>query len=212
MAVETSQTLHRGLLALEQLTSHPGGLSVTELAARLEVNRTIAYRLVATLEQHALVRKDAQGRLYVGLGVLHLASAVHPVLRDLAVPILRALADQLGCTAHLTVAEGEEGLAVAVVEPSWTDFHVSYRIGSRHRLAQGAAGKAILLGRDGGSGPTYVTTVGELQSGARGLAAPVLGVPGIEASIGIVTMGDLDPAVAVDPVVAAAARMADGLR
>lgn len=212
MPAETSQTLHRGLLALEELTSNPGGLSVTELAARLGINRTIAYRLIATLEQHALVRKDAQGRLYVGLGVLHLASAVHPVLRDLAVPVLRELADQLGCTAHLTVAEGAEGLAVAVVEPSWTDFHVSYRIGSRHPLGQGAAGKAILLGRDGGSGPAYVTTVGELQSGARGLAAPVLGVSGIEASVGIVTMGDLDPEVAVPPVVEAAARMGAGLR
>ncbi len=212
MAAETSQTLHRGLLTLEELAAAPHGLSVSELAVRLGVNRTIAYRLVATLEQHSLVRKDTQGRLHVGLGVLHLASAVHPVLRDLAVPVLRSLADQLGCTAHLTVADGSEGLAVAVVEPSWTDFHVSYRVGSRHQLDQGAAGKAILLGRDGARGPTYVTTVGELQAGARGLAAPVRDLEGMEASVGIVTMGELDPAVAVAPVVEAADRMSASLR
>ncbi len=74
--------------------------------------------------------------------MLHLASAVQPVLRDLAGPVLRRLAETVGCTAHLTVAEGAEALAVAVVEPSWTDFHVGYRVGTRHPLAQGAAGRA----------------------------------------------------------------------
>src|SRR5690349_11151407 len=145
---------------------------MTELAARLEVNRTIVHRLVTTLEGHALVRRDAQGRLRVGLGVLRLGAAVQPVLRDLAMPVLRALAEAVGCTAHLTVADGEEALALAVVEPSWTDFHVGYRVGARHPLSSGAAGKAILLGRAADPTP-YVVTVGELQSGARGLAAPV---------------------------------------
>src|SRR5690606_8626113 len=108
----------------------PDGLTVTEAAGRLDVPRTVAYRLVSTLEQHALVRRDGRGRLHLGLGVLHLASAVQPVLRDLAAPVLRSLAEAVGCTAHLTVAEGEEALALAVVEPSWTDFHVGYRVGS----------------------------------------------------------------------------------
>ena len=65
----------------------------------------------------------------------------------LSVPIRterRATAvEKVGCTAHLTVVEGAEALALAVVEPSWTDFHVSYRVGTRHPLAQGAAGKAV---------------------------------------------------------------------
>ncbi len=203
MPAETSQTLDRGLRVLDVLAASPGGLSVTELAARLEVSRTIAHRLVTTLEQHALVRRDGRGRLHVGLGVLRLASAVQPVLRDLAVPVLRRLAEEVGCTAHLTVADGTEALAVAVVEPSWTDFHVGYRVGSRHPLRQGAAGKAILLGRESGSAP-YAVTAGELQAGARGVAAPVRGVEGLEASLGIVTLGELD-VDAIGPVVAAAA-------
>lgn len=207
MATETSQTLDRGLRVLDVLASTPGGLTITELAARLEVNRTVVYRLVSTLEQHALVRRDARGRLHVGLGLLHLASAVHPLVRDVAVPVLRELAEQVGCTAHLTVTEGDEALALAVVEPSWTDFHVSYRVGSRHPLTQGAAGKAILLGRGAEPAP-YVLTSGELQAGARGLAAPVLGVHGLEASVGVVTLGDLDESVLGPRVAAAAAEVA----
>jgi DNA-binding IclR family transcriptional regulator len=207
MPAETSQTLDRGLRVLDVLKVSPGGLTVTELAARLGVNRTVVYRLVSTLEQHALVRKDGHGRLHVGLGVLHLAAAVQPVLRDLAVPVLRGLAEKAGCTAHLTIADGEEALALAVVEPSWTDYHVSYRIGSRHPLRQGAAGKAILLGRGQGAG-RYVETIGEIQPGAHGVAAPVLGLDGLEASVGIVSLGDFGADEFGPQVVSAAAEVA----
>jgi DNA-binding IclR family transcriptional regulator len=208
MTAETSQTLDRGLRVLSVLARSPGGLTVTELSSAVGVNRTVVYRLVATLEQHGLARRDATGRLHVGLGVLALARGLQPVLRELANPVLRRLAEELGTTAHLTVADGGEALAIAVVEPSWTDFHVAYRVGARHPLSQGAAGKAILLGRrraqDGSVDEDFVQTVGELQAGARGIAAPVMGVEGLEASVGIVTLGDLDTA-AVGPVVASAA-------
>jgi DNA-binding IclR family transcriptional regulator len=206
MAAETSQTLDRGLRVLEVLAGTPNGLTITALAARVGVNRTVVYRLVATLEAHGLARRDAAGLVHVGLGVLSLARGLQPVLRELAAPVLRGLAEDLGMTAHLTVADGGEALAIAVVEPTWTDFHVGYRVGARHPLGQGAAGRAILLGRgqeQPGSG-RYVETAGELQAGARGVAAPVLGVDGLEASVGIVTLGDLD-ATAVGPVVIAAA-------
>ena len=211
MAGEISQTLDRGLRVLDVLAATPDGLTMTELAARLDVNRTVVHRLVGTLERHALVRRDARGRLRVGLGVLRLGASVQPVLREVATPVLRHLAEAVGCTAHLTVADGEEALALVVVEPSWTDFHVGYRVGSRHPLVQGAAGRAILLGRAADPTP-YVVTVGELQSGARGLAAPVRDVPGLEASIGIVTLDSgLDEAAAGPQVQRAAADLASRL-
>ena len=207
MAAEISQTLDRGLRVLDVLAASPDGLTVTELAARLEVNRTVVHRLVGTLERHALVRRDPHGRLRVGLGVLRLGAAVQPVVREAALPVLRNLAEAVGCTAHLTVADGEEALALAVVEPSWTAFHVAYRVGSRHPLSTGAAGKAILMGRGGDETP-YVVTVGELQTGARGLAAPVRGIIGLEASVGIVTMdAGLDEANAGPLVEGAAAEI-----
>jgi DNA-binding IclR family transcriptional regulator len=211
MPAETSQTLDRGLRVLKVLAESPEGLTVTELSNRLVVNRTVVYRLISTLEQHGLVRRDARSRLFVGLGVLQLAAAVQPLLRDLAMPVLRSLAEAIGSTAHLTVADGDEALALAVVEPTWTDFHVAYRVGARHPLSQGAAGKAITL-LDGGES-SYAVTSGELQSGARGLAAPVRGVEGLRASVGIVTLnGAIDESVVAPQVIAAAAEVAERLR
>ncbi len=213
MAAETSQTLDRGLRVLEVLAATPTGLTITTLAAEVGVNRTVVYRLVATLEAHGLARRDAAGLVHVGHAVLSLARGLQPLLRELAGPVLRGLAEELGMTAHLTVADGEEALAIAVVEPTWTDFHVGYRVGARHPLAVGAAGRAILLGRgvEQAGGHGYVETAGELQAGARGVAAPVLGVETLEVSVGIVTLGDLDPARVGPVVVAAAARVATRL-
>lgn len=193
---ETSQTLDRGVRLLQLLAdSGSGGLSITDLAGRLGVGRPVVYRLVATFADHDLVRRTDDGRVRLGLGVLRLSSAVQPGLRAAARPVLRELAETAGATAHLTIVDGGEALAVATVEPSWTDYHVSYRVGTRHPIGQGAAGKAIAAGRTGAVGA--VSSIGELQAGARGVAAPVLGVAGLEASIGVVTVGELDDAVVV---------------
>lgn len=190
MAAESAQTLERGLRLLRLLADGKGGRTPTELSAELSLSRPAVYRLVTTLLSEGFVRRDAEGRVHLGFGVLVLAQAVQPLLRAAALPTLRRLAEDVGATAHLTVAEGDDGLAVAVVEPSWTNMHVAYREGSRHSLLLGAAGQAILALREGRA--DYLVTEGQLQEGARGIAAPVAGLPWLEASVGVVTFGPLD--------------------
>ncbi|WP_340561206.1 IclR family transcriptional regulator [Streptomyces sp. GSL17-111] len=214
MTAETSQTLDRGLRVLKLLADTDHGLTVTELSHKLGVNRTVIYRLLATLEQHSLIRRDLGGRARVGLGVLGLGRQVHPLVREAALPSLRSLAEEVGATAHLTLVDGSDALAVAVVEPSWTDYHVAYRPGFRHPLDRGAAGRAILAGRHPDADPaaSYVLTHGELEAGASGAAAPLLGVAGIEGSVGVVMLSDSVPEKVGDRVVAAAQEVADALR
>ncbi|WP_239115186.1 helix-turn-helix domain-containing protein [Planotetraspora kaengkrachanensis] len=204
MTAESAQTLERGLRLLRLLADGHGGHTPTELAHELGLSRPAVYRLLTTLQEEGFARRDAEGRVHLGFGVLTLAQAVQPLLRAAALPALRTLAERAGATAHLTVAEGDDGLAVAVVEPSWTDFHVAYREGSRHPLTRGAAGLALLALRSGSLEPPLHLTRDQLQEGARGLAAPVRGLAGLEASVGVVTFSDLD-VDAVGPLVLAAA-------
>jgi hypothetical protein len=219
---ESAQTLDRGLRLLHLVADVPGGLTVTEAAGRLGVGRAVVYRLAEALAGHGMLRRDSDGRLKLGPGVLHLARRAQPLLADAAVPVLRGLAERTGVTAHLTLADGPEGVAVAVVEPSWTTFHVAYRTGARHPLTLGAAGRAILAGRaaadgsapgaaaDGHAGsPVLAVSSGELQPGAHGVAA---GVPGLEASVGIIALEPLDVDVVGPQVTAAAAALAEALR
>lgn len=203
---ETAQTLDRGLQVLQTLGA-PGsvrGLTMSELAERLGLARPVVYRLVATLDARGFVTRGEDGRYRLGLGVARLQYAVRPVLVEVARPVLQELADRAGATAHLTVAEGEHAVALLVIEPTWTDFHVAYRVGSRHPLERGAAGRAILEERSGTADGT-TTTTGELQLGAYGVAAAVPGILGIEASVGVITMGPPPPVD--DQVLAAAGRL-----
>ncbi|GAA3448911.1 IclR family transcriptional regulator [Dactylosporangium matsuzakiense] len=209
VATETAQTLDRGLRLLHLVADTPAGLTMTEAAEALGVGRAVVYRLVATLTEHGMVRRDRAGRLRLGAGLLHLARRAQPLVADAALPALRRLAETVGATAHLTIADGGEAYALAVVEPSWTQFHVAYRTGSRHPLEQGAAGKAILAGRRGDY--AAVTTTGELQPGAHGVAAAIPQVDGLEASVGVVALTALDPASVPPEVTTAAATIARAL-
>ncbi|MBA3293891.1 MAG: helix-turn-helix domain-containing protein [Geodermatophilaceae bacterium] len=207
MGAETSQSLERGLRLLRLLADAPSPMTVTALADALQTHRPVVYRLITALARQGMVHRDADGRWRLGLGVLHLAQRLHPLLRDAAAGPLRRLAEDVGATAHLTIADGEEALAVAVIEPSWTDYHVAYRVGSRHPLDRGAAGLAILaLGA--ATEPGYQATSGELQPGAHGIAAPVTGVSDLRASVGVITLGEL----AVDEVGERVIRAADEIR
>ena len=209
VATETAQTLDRGLRLLRLVADTPAGLSMTEAAQHLGVGRAVVYRLVAALTEHGMVRRDRAGRLRLGAGVLQLARRAQPLIADAALPALRRLAEAVGATAHLTIADGGEAYALAVVEPSWTQFHVAYRAGSRHPLEAGAAGKAILAGRSGNFGA--VSTSGELQAGAFGVAAAVPGVEGLEASVGVVALTALDPVSVPSQVAGAALAVAESL-
>lgn len=205
MPKETSQTLDRGLRVLSVLADSPEGLTVTEVAAALGVSRTVVYRLIVTLEQHGLVRRGTDGRCRLGLAVLTLARQVQPLLRDAAMPVLRRLAEGIGATAYLGMVDGQDLLAVAVAEPPRSDVHVAYRLGSRMPLELGAAGRAVLAARTAAGrplDPPWVVSTGD-SPGSSGIAAPVLGIPGVEAAVGVAVA---TPPEDVGPRVARAAQ------
>ena len=162
MAAETSQTLDRGLRLLEVIAESPDGLTVTELSTQLDVGRTVVYRLVVTLEAHALIRRGSDGRCRLGLGLLTLGRAVQPAVRDAAIPSLRLLADAVNATAHLTIAEGGDGLTALVVEPSRSDVHVAVRLGARQPLEATAGGRVLQQskGAQQGCAAAWASTAG----------------------------------------------------
>lgn len=188
--VETAQTLDRGLRLLALVAERPEGVSVSVAAELLGVGRTVVYRLAATLAQHGLLHREGSGPLRLGIGILALARHAQPLLARAALPVLRGLAEELGVTAHLTVEDGGEALALLVVEPSWTTMHVAYRTGSRHPLESAAGGQAILSGRRDDA--HWTVSTGGFQPGAHGIAAPVLGIEGLAASVGVVSFTSLD--------------------
>lgn len=215
MAAETSQTLDRGIRVLEEVAESTEGLTITELASRLGIGRTVVYRLVVTLEKHALIRRSGDGKCRLGLGVLAMGRQLQPVVRDAAFPALRMLADAVGCTAYLSLVDGPEAVAALVAEPSRSDMHVTYRVGSRSSLEAAAAGRAILAARTAGPrplDPPWVVASEDGAPGVFGLAAPLIGVPGLEASVGVVSFREIDEADTGPRVARAAGEISRVLR
>jgi len=213
-----AQTLGNGLRVLEVLASHPRGLGVVAIAAALGVHRTVAYRLLGTLRAHNLVTQEADGRHTLGLGLLELSGSVRTDLRRIAEPHLAELAEKVGATAFLTVADESEGVSVCVVEPRNAGLHIGYRMGFRHLLTVSAAGLAILAGRPAELGERseierarrrgYAVTNGELQAGAWGLAVALPAPEGwAGASIGVVALSELQ----AEPIAAMVRAAAEAL-
>jgi len=209
MTAETSQTLDRGLTLLTLLADHPEGMRVSEIAAELGIGRTVVYRLVVTLEKHALLRRAADGRCHVGLGLIGLARQVQPLLREAAIPPLRRLADATTATAHLTITDGADGLVVvAVAEPPRAEVFVGLRVGSRSVLEDSAAGQAVLLSRRGDTRPVVSPA---RNPGSVASAAAALSVPGIEAVVGVYVLTAPDEKV-LSELIAARDAIASRLR
>jgi DNA-binding IclR family transcriptional regulator len=139
-----SQTLSRGIRILEVLADAPGPLTTDEVAGALGVHRSIAYRLVRTLEDHGLVLRDSASRIALGARMAALASSVSRDLQAEALPELTAIANELGVTSFIAVLDQAECITLASVEPRHGAASMVQRPGSRHPVTVGAPGKAIL--------------------------------------------------------------------
>jgi DNA-binding IclR family transcriptional regulator len=139
----TLQTLSRGIRMLELLADAGEPLSIPVIAARLGLHRSIAYRILRTLEDHGLVVRDAAGAAELGPRMATLARSVSRDLQSAALPQLTAIANELSMTAFLAVLDRHDVVTLVAVEPSHAHATVAQRPGTRHPLASGAPGIAI---------------------------------------------------------------------
>ncbi|SDH52239.1 IclR family transcriptional regulator [Microbacterium pygmaeum] len=151
-----SQTLSRGIRILETLADAREPLSIDEVARRLGVHRSVAYRLVRTLEDHGLLVRDESGRIQLGARMAALAAGVASDLQAEALPELTAVANDLGTTCFLVVLDHDECVTLVSVEPRHAVAAVAQRPGTRHPVTAGAPGKAILSALPPGRWPLSV--------------------------------------------------------
>jgi len=178
-----SQTLDRGVRALNLIATSPKPMTIDEVADQLALGRSVTYRIIRTLEDHRLVMRDASGRLAGGTQLVALAGGVRAEMQAVAAPILTELANTLQMTSFLVVSDGQEAVTVQVAEPTSTAAHVAYRPGTRHPLERGAPGIALLAGLDVQPGERtevaaarvsgWAYSEGEVIEGMASIAAPV---------------------------------------
>lgn len=140
------QTLARGLRIMDQLEGAPDGLSVTQLARQMQLEKSSVSRFLRTMLHYGYVEQDERTRRYrlgarlVALGQQRLRQFT---LREQARPFLRRLVDETGECAHLAVYSRGQAFYVDQVDTS-ASLRVSTGIGTMAPLHCTALGKVLL--------------------------------------------------------------------
>jgi DNA-binding IclR family transcriptional regulator len=139
------QVLDRILVLLETLADAEDDIGPTELAARLHLHKSTIHRLLMVLEQQRFIRKDSRGKYGLGMKLFELGNrAIARVnLPERAQPMLRALVNQTGETAHISMLSGSEMLSITNVQGRWT-LRTPATVGRRAPVHCTAVGKAFI--------------------------------------------------------------------
>ena len=189
-----SQTLERALDALQLLADGRQRTS-KELAAELDLHRSIIYRILRTLEDYSLVTRSEDGRFRVGLGMTALAKSGIGDLEIEITAVLQELSNVTSATAIFCARQRSDAVVVSSTRPAQSPASVAVRTGSRFPVDNSAPGLALLslqeqseddvdevaLARQTG----YVHTKGTPFVGLEAVAAPVRMPDGQEASLAL---------------------------
>lgn len=149
---ESSQTrgmiasLAKGLRILEYIASSPGEVRLRSVAAHFDMDRSAAFRILATLEALGYVVKDPETKAYspgVALARLRRQARRRHELIEITNPFLRRLSEQTGQTGYLAILENERALLLEVA-PGHNVVSVRHYVGQLEPLYCTSVGKAIL--------------------------------------------------------------------
>ncbi|MBS4197051.1 IclR family transcriptional regulator [Lederbergia citri] len=147
MTVNKNQTIERALDIIFSLSEAESNLTVGEIAAKVDIPESTAYRLIQTLEQYGMVERKSVGQIRLGMRILDLARSLQQQLdRELltiARPIMEELTEKYNETSILCVRSASQVICVQSVETQRM-LRLSVEIGKIMPLDRGASGKAIL--------------------------------------------------------------------
>lgn len=138
--------LEKGLDILELFASTPEGMTVSEVARRLNRTMSEIFRMLLCLEQRGYLAQSAnKDRYHLTLRLFRLGQEHPPTKRMVteALPVMHWVAHQLRQSCHLGVLDGGHVVILAQVDsPESTGFYV--KVGSKVDLMHAATGHVIL--------------------------------------------------------------------
>lgn len=146
--VSTSvRSVARAAAILEQFTLERPTLTLTEIAAGLDLSKSTCHRLLGTLQDLGFVELDEETRRYrLGLKLFWLGSVVLKSMELVtqADPVLASLVEETGETAFLVVPDGDEALCVRRLDGRHSVRVLFLETGKRLAFNAGAAPRVLL--------------------------------------------------------------------
>lgn len=141
------QTIVRANNLLESLSKAPKGLSLGELAEKVDLPKGTTHRLVSSLTYFNYVKQNPSSRRYsLGFKLVSLRNKVLDQfdLRNESRPFLFELAQKAQETTHLAVLDNDKALYIDKIQFSSDGLHMASRIGLRAPLHCTAVGEILL--------------------------------------------------------------------
>lgn len=142
--------LQRGLELLGRFTRATPELSGAELARSMNLPRASVFRILHTLERSGFVQRVGDSNNYkLSMGVLRLGFEylASMELTEHGKPVIEALRDQSGYSAHLVVRDGREVVFIAKAAGRSALFH-SIQVGARLPAHATVLGRLLLSDLD----------------------------------------------------------------
>lgn len=143
----------KAFAVLKSFSSEAFELTLSEIAARADLDRGTAFRLIQTLIELGYLQAVPQGRRFrLGLACLDLGYTVlsHGSLRPMVEPLLRDLVPEVGDAASLGILDGGDVVYLARVGAGLDRHKMDRRPGTRIPAYSAALGHVMLahLARD----------------------------------------------------------------
>lgn len=145
----TVQSIDRAIEILECFNENEIELSLADICNKVKIPKPTVLRIVSTLASHGYLLQNDEQQYKLGLKFMYLASLVKGSIhiRNIALPMMKQLADETGETVDLNVLDKHERICLEKVE-SVHQLRNIIQIGERNTLMRGASGKALLAFQD----------------------------------------------------------------
>lgn len=141
----TVRALDKGLTLLSEL-ARTRGVTLTDLAERLDMPPSSTHRILATLQKQGFADLDDISQEWsIGVEAFRVGSAflVRTNLVEAAIRQMRRLMEETGETANLAIADAGDVVFISQVE-THNPIRAFYRPGSRSAMHSSGIGKALL--------------------------------------------------------------------
>jgi DNA-binding IclR family transcriptional regulator len=143
----SAPALEKGMDIIELLAAADSGLTVSEIAQRLDRRMSELFRIIIVLERRGWLQKDTDSsRYHVAYHVLKLAHRGTPAqtLSRAAAPVMHDLSNRINQSCHLVIRAGAQGLVILRQENPRRHANLSVRLGAVIDLATSASGHVLL--------------------------------------------------------------------
>jgi len=143
-----NQSIKRAIQIMHLFNSQEKELSLAEISRKMDIHKSIVYRILITLESEGwLVKNPETNKYMLGIKLLLLSSVVLDdlVVRKTALPIMKKLSAETGETVVLTMYSDGGAICIEKIE-SDNSIKITSQVGKFFPLHAGATGLAVLMG------------------------------------------------------------------